>query len=77
VLYIIAKVRDRAYTDFADFQKDLTAYLEEVRIRNRNLTELAQARQAWAEALQLLKADHWRRYLFDPDVDLATLGTFS
>jgi hypothetical protein len=77
VLYIIAKVRDRAYTDFADFQKDLTAYLEEVRIRNRNLTELAQARQAWAEALQLLKADHWRRYLFDLDVDLATLGTFS
>jgi hypothetical protein len=54
----------------------LTAYLEEVRIRNRSLPELAQARQAWAEALKLLKADHWRRYLFDPDVDLATLGTF-
>jgi hypothetical protein len=76
-LYIIARVRDRAYTDFADFRKDLTAYLDEVRIRNRSLPELAQARQAWAEALELLKADHWRRYLFDPDVDLAALGTFS
>lgn len=76
-LYIIAKVRDRAYTDFADFRQDLTTYLEEVRIRNRNLPELDQARQAWSEALELLKADHWRRYLFDPEVDLATLGTFS
>ena len=73
-LYIIARVRDRAYTGFADFRQDLTAYLEEVRIRNRSLPELPQARQAWAEALQLLKADHWRRYLFDPDADLATLG---
>jgi hypothetical protein len=76
-LYIIAKVRDRAYTNFADFRKDLTSYLEELRIRNRSLPELAEARQAWAEALKLLKADHWRRYLFDPDVDLAALGTFS
>ena len=76
-LHIIAKVRDRGYTDVVEFRKDLTAYLEEVRIRNRSLPELASARQAWAEALQLLKADHWRRYLFDPDVELATLGTFS
>lgn len=76
-LYTISKVRDRAYTDFNDFRQDLTAYLEEVRIRNRTRPELAIAQRAWADALQLLKEDHWRRYLFDPDTDLATFNTFS
>ena len=76
-LHVISRVRDRAYPDFSDFRRDLTAYLEEVRIRNRSLPHLAGARQAWREALQLLKEDHWRRYLFDPDVDLATFDSFS
>ncbi|MFQ6027810.1 MAG: hypothetical protein ACE5Q6_09995 [Dehalococcoidia bacterium] len=69
-LYLIAKVRDRAYQDFSDFRQDLTAYLEEVRIRNQKLPALEESRQAWHEALDLLRADHWRRYLFDPDSDL-------
>jgi hypothetical protein len=75
-LYVIARVRDRAYTEFGDFRRDLTAYLEEVRIRNRNLPDLPSARGAWSEALQLLKADYWRRFLFDPDADLAKFSDF-
>jgi hypothetical protein len=75
-LYVIAKVRDRAYTEFGDFRRDLTAYLEEVRIRNRNLPDLPAAQGAWSEALQLLKADYWRRFLFDPDADLAKFSSF-
>jgi hypothetical protein len=77
ILPIIARVRDRAYADFSDFRRDLTAYLEAVRIRNRNLLDLAQARRAWSEALQLLRADYWQRYLFNPEADLTGLNNIS
>jgi hypothetical protein len=77
ILPIIARVRDRAYADFSDFRRDLTAYLEAVRIRNRNLPDLAQARRAWSEALQLLRADYWQRYLFNPEADLTGLNNIS
>ena len=73
-LYLIAKVRDRAYRDLDEFRQDLTAYLEEVRIRYQNLPATAEPRRAWHDALNLLRADHWRRYLFDPDTDLAPFG---
>jgi hypothetical protein len=77
ILPIIARVRDRAYADFSDFRRDLTAYLEAIRIRNRNLPDLAQARRAWSEALQLLRADYWQRYLFNPEADLTGLNNIS
>jgi hypothetical protein len=73
-LYVIAKVRDRGYTAVAEFRRDLTVYLEAVRIRNRKLTNLAEAWQAWSEALGWLHGEHWRRYLFDPDAELAGLN---
>ena len=75
-LIAIGKVKDRAYTEFDAFRQDLTAYLEAVRIRNQELPNLSQARQVWSEALDLLRQDHWRRYLFDPDTDLAELNNF-
>lgn len=70
-LSIIGKVRHRAYHAFVDFRRDLTAYLKAVRLRNQNLPHLSQARKSWTEALDLLQGEHWRRYLFDPDTDLA------
>jgi hypothetical protein len=51
----------------------LTVYLEAVRIRNRKLANLAEAWQAWSEALGWLRGEYWRRYLFDPDTELAGL----
>lgn len=74
---VISKVRERSYTSFEDFRRDLTAYLEEVKIRNQNLPNLPAARQAWSEALELLRGDHWQKYLFDPEVELASLNNFS
>ena len=76
-LEVINKVRDRGYTDFADFRRDLTGFLEEVRIRNRSLPSLPAAKTAWREAAELLKADHWRRYIFDPETELAAFDNFS
>lgn len=74
---VIATVRERAYANFDDFRRDLTAYLEEVKIRNQNLPNLSEARLAWSEALELLRADHWQKYIFDSETELAALKTFS
>ncbi len=76
-LNVVNQIHDRAYTEFGSFRQDLTAFLEEVRIRNRGLPSLLAAKTAWQEASQLLKADHWRRYLFDPETELAAFDNFS
>ena len=70
MLGLIARVEQRDYGDFSHFRGDLTAYLEEVRIRHQGLSDLGQARQAWLEALELLRADHWKKYDFDAEVEL-------
>jgi hypothetical protein len=75
-LTIISQVRQRAYAAFADFRRDLMAYLEAVHRAHQALSNLAEARQAWAEALDWLRAEYWQRYLFHPETELAAL-TFS
>lgn len=75
-LPVIEKVRNRAYPAFEDFRRDFTAYLEAVKERNQRLLNLPEAREAWAGALDLLRGDYWRRYLFDPAADLAGFSTF-
>jgi hypothetical protein len=73
---MISQVRERSYSNFDNFRRDLTEYLEEVRIRNRSLPNLAQCRQSWKEALELLRGDHWARYLFEHEFDLAAFDDF-
>jgi hypothetical protein len=70
---IIDQVRRRAYTVFQDFRQELMAYLEAVHSAHQTLPNLAEARQAWLEALHWLRADYWQRYLFSPDTELAGL----
>jgi hypothetical protein len=70
-LTMISQVRQRGYATLADFRQDLMAYLEVVRSAHQALPSLAEARQAWAEALQWLRAAYWRRYVFDPEAELA------
>jgi hypothetical protein len=72
-LTIIRQVRQRAYVAFADFRRDLMAYLEAVRRAHQAWPALAEARQAWAEALSWLHADYWQRYRFRPEIELADL----
>ncbi len=71
---LIARVRNRDYADYSDFRRDLMAYLGEVRIRYQALPELARARQAWLEALELLRADPWKKYDFDAEVEFRKLS---
>ena len=68
---IIGKIRDRTYSDIADFRRDLAAYLETANERNLNLPNRSLALQAWSEALDWLRGEHWQRYLFDASAELA------
>ena len=74
MLDLIARVGNRDYGDYSDFRRDLMAYLEEVRIRHQSLPDLPQARQAWLEALELLRADPWKKYDFDAEVEFRQLS---
>ena len=71
---VTSALREAGHVNAVDeFRKDLTVYLEAVRIRNRKLPNLAQAWQVWSEALGWLRDDYWRRFLFDPESELAGL----
>ena len=70
-LDMIARVRDRSYTDLAGFRQDLNSYLTAVDQRDEDLQGMDQMRLAWGEALSWLKEDHWNKYLFDAEIELA------
>ena len=70
----IAKVRRREYGSVADFGQDLRECLGLITIRNREMAGLADAVYAWRAALNRLSEDHWTRYLFDADTELAALS---
>lgn len=70
---MIAQVQQRAYGAFGEFRRDLSAYLQAVHRAHQALPHLPQARQAWAEALQWLYADHWQHYRFRPEHELDEL----
>jgi hypothetical protein len=72
-LVLIHQVRQRAYTVFDDFRRDLIAYLEAVVSAHQALPNLAEAQQVWAEALDWLREDYWQRYLFDAETALTAL----
>lgn len=76
-LPLLTRVKQRNYPDFADFRADFAAYRDALQTRNRALPDLAARRTAWQEALNLLYADHWRRYQFDPESDLAPFAARS
>ena len=72
-LALMEKVRVRGCEDFADFRKGLMTYLDAIRRRNLALPNVEEARQAWDNALQLLRDDHWRKYAFDAEEELEGL----
>ena len=67
---ILEKIGDRDYTEYGQFRSDMNAYLNEVRTRNSRLPGCQGAKDAWTEALEWLKQDYWRRFLFDPEDEL-------
>ena len=72
-LELIDNVRGRACESFADFRDGLMTYMNALRQRNMALPSSDQARQAWNDALRLLREDHWSKYAFDANEELKDL----
>lgn len=70
----LGKVRQRAYTSVNDFATDLRECLRLITIRNGEMAERQAAQEAWKTALHRLSEDHWTRYRFDANTELAVLA---
>ncbi len=70
----IGKVRRRGYGSVAEFGQDLRECLGLITIRNEQMAERDAATAAWQGALHRLTENHWTRYLFDADAELAALS---
>ncbi len=71
----IGKVRQRAYATVADFGRDLQECLHLITIRNDSRPDPDAAHTAWQTALNRLTENHWTRYQFDANTELAGLTT--
>ena len=72
-LALIERVRGRSVEDFGEFRSGFMDYLAAIRQRNLELPNLAERLQTWRAALQLLREDHWQRYVFDAGNELDIL----
>ncbi len=70
----LGKVRQRGYASVADFASDLRECLSLITIRNDRMPERESAAEAWRTALHRLSEDHWTRYRFDANTELAALA---
>ena len=70
-LNMLNQVRGRSYNEFDDFRRDLSGYLDIIKEQGLNSPYFEHAQLCWLEALDWLRGDHWRRYLFDADTELA------
>ena len=70
----VGKVRQRGYPSVADFATDLRECLRLITIRNEQMSERPAALEAWRTALSRLSEDHWTRYRFDANTELAALA---
>ena len=70
----IGKVRARSYGSVAEFAGDLRECLAQITIRYQGMSDRSAAVDAWRSALARLTENHWTRYQFDADTELAGLS---
>jgi len=71
VVDMLQRLKRRDYGAVAPFRRDLQQYVALVDERNRNLQEFPGLVGVWREGMELLREQYWRKFRFDPDVDLA------
>jgi hypothetical protein len=71
VVSILRRLKGRDYGSIAPFRRDLQEYFTLLRERNTGLQDLPNLVGVWREGMGMLKDDYWRKYLFDPEADLA------
>ncbi|MCY4578265.1 MAG: hypothetical protein OXD31_04385, partial [Chloroflexi bacterium] len=64
-LDILRKIRARDYPSIRAFRSDFEAYLSLLERRYEELSDSRAIRQAWQAALEELKDDYWRKFLFN------------
>ena len=70
----LGKIRQRGYASVAEFASDLRECLRLITIRNDQMDDGITAMEAWRTALNRLSEDHWTRYRFDANTELAALA---
>lgn len=68
---IIQKVRKRGYRTLDEFSQDFGQYLALAQERCARLRKSYTLVEVWRSARRNLSAPYWRKFLFDPDVDMA------
>ena len=71
----LQRVQRRGYSSFQEFREDFNRYIACVERKNEGLLALDSLRGVWCRALQSLSDDYWRKFLFDPVMDLAGYRT--
>ena len=67
----LKKVQRRAYTSFGEFRRDFTQLLSLLEERNKSRPDLDALIDVWGQAARMLSGHYWKKFLFDPDSDLA------
>ena len=70
---LVERIRTVEYLDIDDFKVDLTAFLDDVRIQNREDNNIASNITIWHESASLLADPHWAKYDFDADAMLSKI----
>jgi hypothetical protein len=68
---MLERVKRRDYGAVEPFCRDLQQYFALVHERNHNLQEFPDMVGVWHEGMELLREKYWRKFRFDPDIDLA------
>ncbi len=68
---MLRKIKGRGYEGFREFRTEFEGYLSLVSERCRELAQSAKLIEAWRAAKDELRAPYWRKFLFDPETDLA------
>jgi serine/threonine protein kinase len=71
VVGLLHRIKRRDYGSIAPFRRDLQQYFALLDERNRDLQDLPNLVDVWREGIGLLKDNYWRKFLFDPEADLA------
>lgn len=68
---MLQRLKRRDYGSIASFRRDLRQYLALRDERNRGLQDFPSLVGVWRDGMGLLRDKYWRKYLFNPDADLA------
>jgi hypothetical protein len=68
---MLQRIKKRDYGSIAPFRRDLQEYAAALDERNKSLQDFSSLMVIWHEGMAMLRDKYWRKYLFNPETDLA------